>query len=65
MLVAVAAPRTLRDELIAISPLCAAIFEAWPGAIPRLTGDVPLMISWFSTGKPKGPAIGDPENRTC
>jgi hypothetical protein len=56
--------RTLRDELIATSPLCAAIFEAWPDAAPRVIGDTALIISWFSTGMPQGPAIGDPESIT-
>ena len=81
--------RALRDELIATSPLCAAIFKAWPDAVPRLVehdecvlrarttstseygdrrGELPpaqsinnllLVISWFPTGMPRGPAIGD------
>jgi hypothetical protein len=58
------ASRRLRGELIAASPLCAAIFEAWPDAAPRVIGDTPLIISWFSTGMPQGPAIGDPESIT-
>jgi hypothetical protein len=53
----------LRDELIATSPICAAIFEAWPNATPGVIGDT-LMISWFPTGIPKGPAIGVPKNVT-
>ena len=26
--------------------------------------DLPLVISWFPTAKPDGPAIGDPEHMT-
>jgi hypothetical protein len=25
------------------------------------SADLPFEVSWFSTGKPKGPAIGEPE----
>ena len=26
--------------------------------------DLPLVVSWFPTAKPDGPAIGDPERTT-
>jgi hypothetical protein len=58
------------DECRATQALARA--RKWPDAIPRLVGrgeiapapsanELPLVISWFSTGKPKGRAIGDAE----
>jgi hypothetical protein len=29
-----------------------------------LANDLPLVVSWFPTAKPDGPAIGDPEHTT-
>jgi hypothetical protein len=60
---------TLRDELAATSSLCAAVFAAWPDAIPRLAGqeetapapsanDLPLSVAWFPKATASGPAYG-------